>query len=321
MYRNIQKDSYLDDFQKSLNTLEDIQLLSEFSLSPLIGQAYFHLSEMKRKADVNTNRTGVYYSAISKVLDEKFESIITDFFSNKSKFKDFDFKKSTSKIDLKKWNLIFEIIPEVLSVVSLFNYHGTIEARLDEGKLVISGQIFEENYQNMNRKFIYVITRKLLREKVLLTFSLEKTARAGLLKLDLKVDISHDESLIYKVSFKPSKNEKYLVGFSNVFCQYRTLIENINHVGEHNIIEIESDLNVKHILGLPDLTRMESANKEILHFPFIFRPVSIILPIKGNLSGDSFFRNLAISKDGQPMREQDVSTYYRKIDFFSLFNS
>ncbi len=320
MNKSIHHDSYLEDFEKSLTTLEDIQLLSEFSLSPLIGRAYFHLSEMKRKADASTNQNGVTYDTVSRILDEKFESIISEFFNNQSKFKDFDYKKSTSKIDLKKWNLILEIIPEVLSVVTLFNYHGTIEVQQDEGRLLISGQIFEANYLNMNRKFIYVVTRKLLREKVLLTFNLERTTRTGLLKLDLKVDISHDDTLIYKVNFKPTARENYFVGFSNIFCHYRAKLEQINQVGEHNIIEIGSDLSVNHFFGLPDLTRMESANKEILHFPFLFRPVSIILPIKGNLSGDSFLRNLTSSQDREQMREQDVSTYYRKIDFFSLFN-
>ena len=79
--------SYQADFDKSLSTLEDIQLLSEFSLSPLIGRAYFHLSEMKRKADEVNLGLVANYDAVAKVLDEKFESIFTDFFSNKSKFK------------------------------------------------------------------------------------------------------------------------------------------------------------------------------------------------------------------------------------------
>lgn len=312
--------SYQADFDKSLSTLEDIQLLSEFSLSPLIGRAYFHLSEMKRKADEVNLGLVANYDAVAKVLDEKFESIFTDFFSNKSKFKNFEYYKSTSKIDLGKWNLILETIPEILSVVSLFNYHGAIEARLDDNRLLVSGMILEDGNLQMNRKFIYVVTRRLLRQKILLTFNLEKTARAGLFKLDLKVDISHDDSLVYKVNFKVSPKENYYVGFSNIFCQYRARLDEVKKVGEHNVIEVLNDLTVKHEFGIPDLTRMDSANKEILHFPFLFRPVSIILPMKGNLSTDAYSRSLATSQDDKYTREQDVSTYYRTIDFFSLFN-
>ena len=172
----------------------------------------------------------------------------------------------------------------------------------------------------MNRKFIYVVTRKLLRQKVLLTFGLEKTAKPGLFKLDLKVDISHDDSLVYKVNFKVGSKENYFVGFSNIFCHYRSLLENVKAVGEHNVIEIGSDLSVKNFFGIPDLSRLESANKEILHFPFLFRPVSIILPMKGHLATEAYSRSLASSQDSEQMREQDVSTYYRTIDFFSLFN-
>lgn len=310
---------YQDDFDKSLNTLEDIQMLSEFSLSPLIGRAYYHLSEMKRKADESKQGVVAHYDAVAKVLDEKFESILTEFFNN-TRYKKFEYHKSSSKIDLKKWNLILESIPEILSVVSLFNYHGDIQARLDDTRLLITGMILEDGHLQMNRKFIYVVTRKLLRQKILLTFTLEKTAKTGLFKLALKVDLSHDDALVYKVNFKVAPKENYYVGFSNIFCQYRALLADVQTVGEHNVIEIGNDLSSRHYFGIPDLTRLDSANKEILHFPFLFRPLSIILPMKGNLSTDAYSRSLAISQDDNYKREQDVSTHYRTIDFFSLFN-
>ncbi len=320
MEKSIHQNTYNDDFEKSLSTLEDIQLLSEFSLSPLIGRAYFHLSEMKRKADEKGLGQVAHYEAVSKVLDEKFESIFTEYFSNKSKFKNFEYSKDTSKIDLRKWNLVLEIIPEILSVVSLFNYHGNIEAQLSENRILISGLILDDSKLDMNRKFVYVVTRKLLRQKVLLTFNLEKSARTGLFKLDLKVDISHDDMLVYKVNFKISPKENYFIGFSNIFCQYRALLDDVKTVGEHKVIEIGNDLNVKDYFGVPELSRLESANKEILHFPFLFRPVSIILPMKGNLSTEAFSKSLVSGHDGEHLREQDVSTHYRTIDFFSLFN-
>ena len=98
------------------------------------------------------------------------------------------------------------------------------------------------------------------------------------------------------------------------------LLDDIKKIGEHNVIEVMNDLSVKHFFGIPDLTRLDSANKEILHFSFLFRPVSIILPMKGNLSTDSYSRSLATSQEDNYSREHDVSIHYRTIDFFSLFN-
>ncbi|MBC7428296.1 MAG: hypothetical protein H7336_06775 [Bacteriovorax sp.] len=307
---------YQTDFEKGLNTLEDIQMLSAFTVSPLVSHAYFYLSEMKRKADAISTGQVSHFEQVGKVLDEKLSSIIEDFFGNKVKYKDFTFYKSTLKFDLKKWNLILETIPEILSMVALFNYHGSVDVRFDDSRLLISGLILEDGNLERSRKLIYVITRKLLRNKVLLTFNLEKTARAGLFKLDLKADLSHDDSLVYRVNFKINKNEQYMVGFSNIFTQYRAQLEDVKTVGEHNIVEIGNDLSVKHYLGVPELTRIESANKEILHFPFLFRPLSIILPMKGNLVTEAFSRSL----DDENKRKQDVSKYFRTIDFFSLFN-
>ena len=318
--KNSNKSNYQDDFDKGLSTLEDIQLLSEFSLSPLIGRAYYYLSEIKRKADEEKFGFVANCDAVFKALDEKCESIFTDFFSDKSKYKKLANFKSTDKMDLKKWNLLLETIPEILSIVSLFNYHGTVEARLDDNRLLVSGLILEDRRLELNRKFIYVVTRRLLRQKILLTFNLEKTARTGLFKLDLKIDISHDDDLVYKVNFKLNSRQNCFISFSNIFCQYRSCLEDIKKVGEHNVIEIENDLSMKHFFGIPDLTRLDSANKELLHFSFLFRPVSIILPMKGKLSTDAYLRSLASSQSFNYDEEQDVSTYYRRIDFFSLFN-
>lgn len=308
--------NYQTDFEKSLEALEDIQLLSEFSVSPIVSHAYFHLTEMKRKADAISSGQVSHYDLVGKVLDEKMTSIVNEFFGNPSRFKEFDFYKNTKKIDLKKWNLVLETIPEILSLVTLFNYHGKADVRFDENKFSVTGLIREDGNIERSRKLIYVITRKLLRAKVLLTFNLERTARAGLFKLVLQADLSHDESLVYRVHFKVNKSEQYMVGFSNVFCQYRSSLDEVKQVGDHNIVEIGHDLSVKHYVGLPELTRIESANKEILHFPFLFRPLSIILPVKGNLVTASFSRSL----DDENKRKQDVSKYYRTIDFFSLFN-
>lgn len=325
----IEKKSYQTDYENSLKTLEDIQYLSEFSISPLIGRAYYHLSEMKRKADALKLGQVSEFEYVSQVLDQKSEEIFNDFFSNKSKYKEFEYKKSTSKIDLQKWNLILEIIPEVLSVVSLFHYLGKVEANLNENRLSISGHIRQDTNLEYNRKFIYVVTRKLLKKQVLLTFKLEESGRTGLFNLVLKVDISHDDSLDYRVLFKPTQTMHYLIGFSNIFCHYRCLIDDVKMIGEHNVIEVCNDLSVRNTFAIPDLSRIESANKEILHFPFLFRPVSIILPVKGNLCADSFSRSLDSSsmKDGsreykndEQKRKQDVSISYHSIDFFSLFN-
>jgi hypothetical protein len=313
------ENNYRENFEKSLETLEDIQYLSAFSISPLIGRAYYHLSEMKRKADAANFGIAANYDAVSQVLDEKLESILDDFFINKSKFKGLNYTKSTTKIDLKKWNLILETLPEILSIVSVLSFHGIMDVDLTENHLVISGTILEDSQLAVNRKLIYVITRKLLRKKILMTFKGEKTSRTGLYKLTLNIDISHDDTYVYRLPFKPTPKRNYLVGFTNVLANYRVQFDQISKLGEHQIIEVGNDLNVKTYVGIPNLSRIESTNKEILHFSFLFRPISIILPMRGTLTVDNLFRGS--NKNEEEESKHDVSISYRTIDFFSLFNS
>ncbi len=307
---------YQDDFEKSLDALMDIQMLSEFTVSPLVSHAYFYLSEMKRKADALKSGQIDQLTNIQKVLDTKMTEIFDLHFNQSGRFKGYSLTKSTKNIELNKWNQLFETIPEILSLTTLFHYHGDVQVIFDENKLEIVGHVFEDGHIETNRKLIYVITRKLLRAKILLTFSIEKSAKAGLIKLVLRADISHNENFSYRVPFRVSSKENYIVGFSNILYRYRTQLDEIKKVGQHNIIEIDNELNVTHKFHIPELTATESANKEILHFPFIFRPVSIILPVKGSLVTETFSKSL----EDENKRNQDVSNHFRSIDFFSLFN-
>ena len=216
--------------------------------------------------------------------------------------------------------MLLESIPEILSVVSLFNYHGKVKVELDQNRVLVKGIILEDQNLAFNRKFIYLVTRKLLGSKILLTFNLEKTSRPGLYTLSLRADISHDENLVYKVQFKDSN---VLLGFSNIFPQYRVQPEALSEVGEHMIVEINSDLSTKSFCGRVELSKIDSANKEILHFPFLFRPLSIILPVKGHLSTDTFLKSLERTfKDTgseDQNQQKDSQFHYRFIDFFFLF--
>jgi hypothetical protein len=315
------ENNYRENFEKSLETLEDIQYLSSFSLAPLIGRAYYHMSEMKRKADAANVGVAANYDAVSQVLDKNLETIIEDFFINSGRYKGMNYSKSTAKIDLKKWNLILESLPEILSVVAVLSFHGIIDVDLTENHFSVTGNMLEDTQLEVNRKFIYIVTRKLLRRKILMTFQCEKAPRTGLYKLNLKVDISHDDSLIYRLPFKPNNKQNFLVGFSNVLANYRVQFDQISKVGKHQIIEVSNDLSVRNYIGIPNLSRIESANKEILHFSFLFRPISIILPMKGILSLDTLFRETNTLATEEEDSTHDVAISYRTIDFFSLFNT
>jgi len=227
MSKNTAQKDFLEDYEKSLDTLEDLQRLSEFSLSPLISRVYFHLSEMKRKAEAERLTLINPYETINKVLDEKFENIVRDYFGNRLKFKSYEYQKFIEKIDLKKWNLILEVIPEFLSIVSLFNYHGPVEIGLDSHSIKVSGLILEDGQVEHNRKFIYLLTRKLLSLKTLLVFKLNQSERTGLFKLDLKLDLSYDEDYVYQVKFHTHEFETLSIGFPNLFSTTKVVLKKL----------------------------------------------------------------------------------------------
>lgn len=306
------ENNYQFDFKNALSALEDIQILSDYSLTPLISNAYFYLTELKRKADLSgkSSEDKIQCDLIEKLLKEKLSNIVYEFFGNKNKFKSYQYVDEADGLDIRKWNLVLENIPEFLTVVSMFSYHGLIDINLSNCSLKVSGVILNSSHIEISRKLIYAITRKLLRNKLILTYKLTQISSQSPYRLELNLDFSHDKSFIYKIPIDKTKcggSGELALGLADNLFRYKISKEKAIKLEEHHVFEIYSTLNTSFNIRKIDGYDPDINKKDIIHFPFIFRPFSIILPVKGSLED---FR----------MGKQDVSNNYEFVDFFSFFD-
>ena len=306
--------NYKKDYDKGLDTLMDIQQLSDQSMTKVLEQAFFYFSEIKRKADVISINNISKYESLRSTLKNHFNNILIEHFSNKKKYKGFNLVENFQELDLDSWNSLLALLPDVMGVVDLINYHGGVDINLSSSELKFSGFVLENNHLEMNRRLIYSLTRSLMNQEVLLTFKITDSEKKGLKKLEITADYSKFNSLDYCFDISENGNI-FKVKLSGIVSKYILSKADFDKIGEHTIYEILSNGDIKK--RVLDQETIDYSSKEILHFSFLFRPISIILPMKGSFQNSSAIAHL---DDVISMSEQDVFKKSRKINFFSLFN-
>ncbi len=309
------------NYSQGMDALEDIQSLSGNSLTPLINQASFHLSEVRRKAEKSVSNIESF-KKVSTFLEDTLDCMMKKFFLDKFPGRQLLYQKTQSPISLKVWNRLLGVLPPVLTVVQTFPYIGTINVQVREDRVVFRGLAKVNTDIQKYRKLIYVMTCKLLKQDSLFTFKVEDVGREGYYWLELCLDVGHDVNRVYRLDLR--EKHGVILGFSSIFKNYSLPISEIENLGRHLCIEINEDMKVDKFYRVPSHYLKSFGDRELLHFPFLFRPVSLIIPKRGNVVSASSIREFKDTGSGFSKQEQDVDSrsnfHYRYIDFFSLIN-
>ncbi|WP_372652470.1 hypothetical protein [Halobacteriovorax sp.] len=307
------------DFQQGMQTLEDIQALGEYNLSPLIDQAAFHFSEVHRKAEFSFENLNSY-SKVQSFLEKTIDNLITAYTLRDEVTHQVLIQKKYENMSLESWNRLLEVLPTSLHILNIFKFVGTQNMQISRKGIKVRGLIKTDETIIKFREIVYRSSRKLLEQNSILTYSIEELDDERLCWLEINVDMEHDENLSYNVDFSETLGMK--LGFSNIFEKYKLSNEEASKLPRHLIIEISPDLNISKYYRIPDHYTTDSNSKEMLHFSFLFRPVSIIIPKSGLLEKRPFKANCEDTGSGLEQQEvkNQISSNYRYIDFFSLIN-
>ncbi|OUR98632.1 hypothetical protein A9Q84_04235 [Halobacteriovorax marinus] len=307
------------DFVHGIQTLEDIQALGDIHLTPLIDRATFHIGEIHRKAELSLSNLDEY-AKVKTFLETTVDQLLTNY-----TLKDFGshqvlFQKKFDSMSLKDWDKLLSVLPISLHIVSIFKFIGTQNIQLSSEGITFRGLIKTDQNITKYRELVYKATRKLLSHQSILTYKIDVLDDERMCWLELKIDTSHDENLSYCLDYR--KKLGTWLGFSNIFEKYIIPHEQVKDLPRHLVIEINNELEVKTFYRVPDSYTKRFKDKEILHFSFLFRPISIIIPRKGCIINKATLRK--IRDTGSGLEQQEVENrlkyLFRYIDFFSLIN-
>lgn len=306
-------------FYQGLEALDDLHKLGSSDQYPLINRAIHHLNEVKRSVDEKQNTLGNYSR-----LNRFFQGFLLKNFKNlkeQTQISKVKCELDTQHVPMEKMDLLLEIFPQVCNAVALFPFEGEMRVTFNENEVEFTGTTSIDETLEAQRPMAYKLTRSLLSHGIVLTYRCIEVDQNGRAVMSLKATMSHSLNEVYGIDF----TEQYgiVLGLSNIFPQFRTTTEYLKQVGKHICIEITKDLKVERTYRLTARHLKENAEVEILHFAFLFRPVSIIIPREGRLYPSHLFGlNNGTGRENfssQQEVENKVATY-RYLDFFSLIS-
>jgi hypothetical protein len=265
-----------NSFQKSLQGLEEIQVLGGQELTPLLGNVSYHLGELKRKAleSLDENHS---FEHLNNFLVSHIESVFVEYIKSSSELTQAQIYFSDHSWGNRDWNSLLNIIPDMLSLMDLVNYKKNIQLIQEKEVFKLRGWIGQDSSIETRRTEIYSLFRKLLRNKVILTYKIIETEKFEDSILEISFDLSHDENVWYEVCHDTSLGK---VGFSNVFSNYEIKDEADIPRFKHHILEINNKMELTRINYIP---KKLGAETRVVHFPFMFQPISFVIPNAGEL--------------------------------------
>ncbi len=308
------------DYQKGKEVLEDLRFLGDSSLAPLISRAHHHLFEIKRKAEDNLNDPDLYGN-VNDLLNHHVENMIHLYFKKNPDLSTINMNLESGNWSLLDWNRFIELIPTILAVSSQFNFSNSVAFYQVGKNFYMTGALSLESDIAEKRRSIYGLFRKLVSKRVLMTYELNSSVEEDFVLCTLKFNLSHRNDVVYYI---PGGNGSILdLAFTNLFADYTVDDYSTLKRLKHTCLRIHPNFEVERMDAIPDNLFDENPECELLHFPFIFHPVSLIIPKQGFLKSldDYYVENEVPGTEfnqGKNMEVQNLSRPFHYIDFFDL---
>ncbi len=303
-------------FQRGIQYLDDIQSLSKENLSPLIRQAIYQFAESR-----NTNASITLGAQTLPRIYKFFEGFVE---RNKEKIKRnpnisvVELKMDQNEFSLLNWDDLLESLPLFIEAIQSLPFKGESSLELSSQKCRFHAELDLEKNIEAERVKIYAITRKLLSLGIVLTFQSTQASESSLfIELLMTSDKHTGQSYVIDIGQKHIP----LLGLSSIVDQFCISSEALLKKGRHLCIEIKEDLKVEKFYRPTRKSLETKTDCEILHFAFLFRPVSIIIPKKGCLIREAQLQEmLGYTGCGKDEPRQDVDESSRNYFFLDILS-
>lgn len=292
-----------DNFKDIYSTLEDLYLLGDSSLYPLFERLHFHLNEIK---EVKKEEKVPDLDNLSSLFEEKIKSEIVTFFRDSEVGSQIDLLNKMRNPSLRQMDTILNIFPMAKELIKDFQLHKNIQITLENETILFEGEVSLENNLEDLRDRTYMLTRRLFKERVLLTFDLFETQKRDSYRISFKFSFSHSQE---KFKFDIGKDKVLMLPV--LFDQFRTSLSQVEKLGPHRVYELTDSFDLKVLNREKDLDSFHQESDLVFHFPFLFRPISLIMKRYFSPKGEEY----QSEKDG--MLNASNSLLF-EVDLFSL---
>jgi hypothetical protein len=299
--------------QSGYQFLEDLRTFSESETIPIIDQV----------AGVFDNLWGVFSREeralencqfIESLIRKEIKSDLESHLLNNAEYKELHVVFEEDKYSVETWEKILISLKSALKLLHTLKAHQYVTVTIGSEKTKIESTLAPTEYSEQTRIDVYKVFREALGRSILQTFHLKESSTQGP-SIELLFDYSHSQSKWMTFSFP---EQKLFLKFSNILNNYRYTF-NDNRILQGSAIVLSKDLEVINYDPIQSSTfskLIEASDEfEAFHFPFIFRPVWLIIPVKGILRDASVMGGWE-----QDSKNQWSEPQSRYLDLFKLLS-
>lgn len=268
----MEKGELKENFEQGIETLGDLYTLGDSSLYPLIDRLHFHFNEINSIQE-KPRKTSDFRSLKKLFLNSLNENIL-EFFRDKGRGVKVDFVDLLDNPNLESLDHLTASFPLAGEVCSLFSFQKNIKITLRNNSFSFRGKVpFDLDLESL-REETYRLTRVFLKNKILFTFDLFESSReAGLfdIQFDFHLQNKGQSPCLIQV------NRNHVLSLSGVIKKFQRSSESLEKIGDHNVFVLKDDLEVAKLDRITFLNCYQDKNYELFHFPFLFRPISLIM--------------------------------------------
>ena len=173
------------------------------------------------------------------------------------------------------WKNIYKVTEFIPELVRLFIQNRPFEIQFNRKKIILRSTVDQDMISKISQSEVDRLTKAVFKERCLLTYKVEEEGEKT--TLSLIIDMCHEDqgALQFEVA------DKFTLELSSHFEKFLLKTEDVNALGKHYCFELTEHMKLVQKNVISQRYRGENGQLEgvsIFHFPFLFRPVSIIIP-------------------------------------------
>ncbi len=295
------------DYQKGLNALQDIVQVAGADVGPIAAHALYHFSKLRRDSlDLKAALPSLQAFLEGGVRELVLGHLLAKFPGNQV-----NLCTRPGPATLAEWDRLLDCLPALLELRSFFVPSGPLTVELSPGRVVLKGNVGLDDAAKGHRARAYQLYRKLFSKRVLACYRLGSAPGKGECSLEISADLGDDLNSCYAVDMG---NGTFLA-LPSSFSRY--VATDASDIAHGPCLEITDRFALINHRRFPLSNWEADGPREVLHFPFLFRPISLIIPYKGKLiphpaaDGDEY--------TGSGNSRARIKLH--QLDFFSFFCS
>lgn len=294
------------NFLKTLSSLNELVALVDTRNINKISEIYSRVNSLREEMEKNLHLEKHPY--VKELLEREFDSLVMDFADKNKSIKNLNILLEQS-LELETWNKVLPALKKFFDLMTKLNPIGELNISVASNSVSVTVDSIGEFDIEFVRPRAYALTRELLDQSMIVTFNVEENA----VKFKLHWQGNQNQILLFS-----NESSDMNIGFSACLSDYIIDEKTLTKKGDHLVYSIDQEFNFQRIQF--DANTDSFATSTILHFSFLFRPLSLIIPMRGQI-----LPAMKVS-DGPgwlPMwSEQDVGQRnFQFIDWFKIIQS